>query len=308
MTNMVQEKQRIGLLSKLNAIRKLTRWRQHVPYTVPAVIGGAMLAVHLNHIRLDWRLLPVVIANILAMSFAFMINDVVDAPDDSLDPTKHKSNVISQGILSEREGYLVSGTIFVLSAILFFFGGWRSFVVGMGTLILSYLYSAPPFRLKARPIVDVLSHVLMLSAFLMLSGYYIYDATPEKAWFIIWGASFASAYGQFYNQVEDFEVDGSVGLKNTAMFLGKRMTYVAVYVCETGVAISFSLGILQGVFPLWLGPMLLITGFTLMLFRWDYDMRGNRTEAAGMIQMPFLIGINILVLTWMLGELGLLSP
>lgn len=307
MTEKVQEKQRVDLLDKLHAIRNLTRWRQHVPYTLPAVIGGAMLAVHLNDVNLDWRIVPVVIANVLAMSFAFMINDVVDAPDDALDPIKTRSNVISQGILSTTEGNLLSGTIFLLSAILFFFGGWRSFVVGLGTLILSYLYSAPPFRLKARPIVDVLSHVLMLSAFLMLSGYYIYDATPENAWFIILGATFASAYGQFYNQMDDFEVDGSVGIKNTAMFLGKRMTRIAIFACATGVAISFSIGILQGIFPLWLGPLLLITGFTLILFRWDYDMRGNQTDASGVIQMPFLIGLNIMVFSWMLGELGLLS-
>src|SRR5687768_2079590 len=125
------------MLKKLKAIRELSRWRQHVPYTIPAVLGGGLMAVHLNAVTLDWRLLTVVLANILAMSFAFMINDVVDAPDDAKDPNKH-SNVIAAGKLSIREGYLLAGIIFVLSASLFLFGGWYSFGVGMLTLMLSY--------------------------------------------------------------------------------------------------------------------------------------------------------------------------
>jgi 4-hydroxybenzoate polyprenyltransferase len=307
-TDTIQHKQQVDFLTKLYAIRKLTRWRQHVPYTLPAVISGALLAVYLNELALNWRLLPVVIANILAMSFAFMINDVVDAPDDMRDPLKQKSNVISQGLLTVKEGNILSGIIFGVSAILFFFGGWYSFIIGMGTLILSYLYSAPPFRLKARPIVDIVSHVLMLSTFLMMSGYYIYDSNPQKAWFIIIAITFVSAYGQFYNQMDDFDVDKAVGIKNTAMFLGKRGTYIAILISVGGVAIFFSIGILQAVFPTWLGPMLLLTGFTLALFRWNHDIRGNKADASGMIQLPFLILINIMIFTWLLGELGLLTP
>lgn len=308
MTDTVQQKQHIKLSTKLYAIRKLTRWRQHVPYTLPAVISGALLAVHLNGVSLDWRLFPVVLANILAMSFAFMINDVIDAPDDMRDPIKQKSNVISQGLLTVTEGNILSGLIFIVSAVLFFFGGRHSFIIGLGILILSFLYSVPPVRLKARPIVDLISHVLMLSTFLMMSGYYIYDTNPQKAWFIIIAITFVSAYGQFYNQMDDFDVDQRAGLKNTAMFLGKRGTSIAIYASAASVAIFFCIGIVQGVFPSWLGSMLLLTGFTLALFRWDYDIRGNSTDASGIIQIPFLIFINIMVFTWLFGELGFLAP
>ena len=291
---------------KLNAILKLSRWRQHVPYTLPLVIAGALLAVNQVDAVLDWRLLAVVIANILAMTFAFMINDVVDAPDDALNPIKTKSNVISQGILSYQEGYWIAGAFFLLSASLFFFGGWLSFLAGLATLILSFAYSAPPLRLKSRPIVDVVSHILMLSALLMLSAYFIYDTQPNQAWWVIIAVTMASAYGQFYNQVDDFETDKQAQLKNTAMLLGKQKTVFAMVFSAIVTLICFAVAIAQAVFPMWLGWVLGITVFTVSLFSWDVDMRGNETDASGVVQQPVLITANIVVFIWLLSELGLI--
>jgi 4-hydroxybenzoate polyprenyltransferase len=302
---MMSVEEKVSFAEKLNAILKLSRWRQHVPYTLPAVLSGGLLAAQFNEVSLDGRLLMVTIANVLAMSFAFMINDVVDAPDDAKDPHKH-SNAIAAGILSIREGNFIAGLTFALAAFFFFFGGWYSFGVGMLTLILSYLYSAPPFRLKARPVVDLLSHVLMLSGFLMLSSYVIYDPIPEQAWFMVIAITFASAYGQFYNQVEDFEADRAAGLQNTASFLGKGGTKIALYASAAIGVASFCAAVWVESFPLWLAPIMLVTIFILALFRWDFDMRGNATEASGMIQQPFLILANILSFVWLLGEVGFL--
>jgi 4-hydroxybenzoate polyprenyltransferase len=294
------------MLEKLKAVRQLSRWRQHVPYTIPAVLGGGLMAAHLKAVALDWRLLTVIAANILAMSFAFMINDVVDAPDDAKDPNKH-SNVIAQGILSIKEGYFLAASTFALATLLFFFGGWYSFGAGMLTLILAYLYSAKPFRLKSRPIVDVLSHVLMLSGLLMFSSYVIYDPFPQQAWFHLVAITFASAYGQFYNQVADFEADRAAGLRNTASFLGKRGTKVALYLSAALGVMCFAVAVYLNSFPLYLGWILLLTIFTLSLFRWDTDMRGNNADTSGMIQQPFLILVNILSFVWLLVELGILK-
>lgn len=295
------------LVAKLNAIKKLSRWRQHVPYTLPLVIAGALMASQHGDVLIDWRVVTVTVANVLAMTFAFMINDVVDAPDDARDPVKTASNVISQGILTVREGNVLSGGIFLLSAILFFTGGWLSFLAGLSTLVLSFLYSAPPARLKARPIVDVISHVLMLSALLMLSGYLIYDSDLGSAWWVMLAVTFASAYGQFYNQVDDFETDKLAGLKNTAMLLGKRNTQIAMSLSALLTVICFVMAIVSGIFPGWLAYVLAVTVFTLALFRWDIDMRGNETDASGTVQRPVLISANIVVLIWLLVEAGFIG-
>ena len=152
------------------------------------------------------------------------INDVADAPDDALNPKKKLNNVISSGILSPREGNIASATTFALSLALFSLGGSWTLIWGGLMLVLCYMYSAYPFRLKARPITDVLSHILMLSGLLVMTGYFTYDSSPGMAWFVIAGATLFSAYGQFYNQVDDYEVDKEAGLKNTVVLLGKTGT------------------------------------------------------------------------------------
>lgn len=296
-----------SILWKMRVIRKLSRWRQHVPYTLPLVIAGALMATHNTELEIDWRLATVTLANVLAMVFAFMINDVIDAPDDARSPVKKKSNVISQGSLSIKEANMVSGGIFLLAAMLFLPGGLWSFITGLATLILSFLYSAPPFRLKARPIVDVLSHVLMLSALLMLSSYFVYSTALSSAWWVIVAVTFASAYGQFYNQLDDFETDELAGLKNTAILLGRQNTQLAMMLSAGLTVICFVMAIVSGVFPLWLGWILLVVIITLTLFRWDIDMRGNETDTSGMVQRPVLITANIVVFIWLLSHIGLLG-
>lgn len=298
---------KISIAEKFSGFIRLTRWREHVPYTIPIVLAGALMAVYINQIALDWRLIPVLLANILTMAFAFMINDLEDAADDAQDPQKKAHNVISQGIISYREGFLFGTLLFVLALALYIPGGWKTFGTGGLTLILCYLYSAAPFRLKALPIIDVISHALMLAGLLMLSSYLIYDAYPGKAWFMIAAVTMGSVYGQFYNQLDDFELDRAAKLRNTAIMIGKNATQAAMYGSIILGILSFLAAVWFDCFPMWLGPILLIVLFTLSLFQWNIDMRGSETKDSGMIQAPALIAGNILVLIWLIHELGILT-
>ena len=306
MTNPLTQSSRITFVQKTKAILRLTRWREHVPFTIPVVVAGALMSVRLNGAALDWRLLPVLVANILAMSFAFMVNDIEDAPDDARDLRKKNHNVISSGILSYTQGISLSITTFIVALGLYALGGWKTFGNGGLTLVLCYLYSASPFRLKARPIVDVISHATMLGGLLMLSGYLIYHAYPHIGWLMILCVTLGSAYGQFYNQLDDFSVDKQVGLKNTAMLLGKRTTLVLMYGSLTGAVAAFVISVLVGIFPSWLGAVALVTIFSLSLFRWSHDMRDTAARASGQMQVPVLLAANITVLMWLVQEMGLL--
>lgn len=293
-----------GVLNKAKAVLHLSRWREHLPYTIPLVVGGAMIANHLNGAQLDWRLFVVTIASIFAQSFAFMINDLADAPDDALDPKKKQRNPISSGALTYRQGMIVTWGTFVISAMLFALGGMWAFVMGGAMLILSYLYSAYPFRWKARPITDVLSHALMLSTLLLMVGFFTYSAVPGVAWFAFASAFFFSAYGQFFNQVDDYIVDKAAGLRNTVVLLGKNGTKLLMYASIILAALFLCASILAGVFPNWLGTVALIAIFTTTLFTWDTDMRGNKAQGSGVVQKPGLLMFNIVILSWWAQAMG----
>lgn len=292
---------------KSKAILQLTRWREHVPYTIPIVIGGALLAVTASGGKLDWRIIPVVLANILAQAFAYMINDVADAPDDALEPKKMARNVISNGTLTPMEGTLYTWLTFALALSLFALGGFWTFGLGVLQLFLCYLYSAYPFRWKARPITDVLSHGLMLSMLLVMTGYFTYHSGFSVGWLMFGAAFFYSLYGQFFNQLDDYEVDKEAGLRNTVVLIGFNNTRILMYL-SLAFAVGFTaVAIWQGVFPSWSAPLALVTVFTSLLFTWDKDMRGNDASGSGYIQKPALLLLNIVILSWAMQNIGLFA-
>lgn len=307
MTAIIQNRT-ISLEEKLDAVVKLSRWREHVPFTIPLTLLGALLALQASGSSIDWRLVLVMMGNILAVAFAFIINDIEDAPDDALNARKKARNVVSNGTLNRKEGMFLCWLTVAASLALYAFGGLWVMIWGGITLILSYLYSAHPFRLKARPITDVTSHALMLSGLLVMTGYFTYDAAPGYAWYVIAAATLVSAYGQFYNQVDDYEVDKQAGLKNTVVLLGKPLTMLLMYGSLVGAAMCMSLAIWNGLFPMWIGTILLIGVFVCSLFAWEHDMRGNPADASGALQRPTLIVANLITLVWAAQAMGLWLP
>ncbi|MCY3797455.1 MAG: UbiA prenyltransferase family protein [Chloroflexi bacterium] len=292
--------------SKIVAAVRLSRWREHVPFTIPLTIFGGLLALE-PEAAADWRLFAVLAGNVLAMSFAFMLNDIEDAPDDALDRQKKQQNVISNGLLSRREGIALTVTVFVAALAMYVASGVMTLAIGGATLALCYLYSAHPFRFKARPLTDVVSHALMLSGLLVAVGYFTYGAERREVWLVIAAASLFSAYGQFYNQVVDYEVDKEAGLKNTAVLLGRGPTSILGHLSIALALLCMLAAILQGLFPVWLGTILVIGVITTILFPWEYDMRGNLARDGGNVQRPGLIIANLLALIWLASNMGLIT-
>ena len=293
--------------SKFVAVIRLSRWREHVPFTIPLTVFGGLLALEPQAAAADWRLFAVLAGNVLAMSFAFMLNNIEDARDDALDPQKMRRNVISNGQLSRREGVWFTIIAFAAALGLYLASGVLTLVIGGVTLALCYLYSAHPFRFKARPLTDVVSHALMLSGLLVAVGYFTYGAEPGEVWLVIAAASLFSAYGQFYNQVVDYEVDKAAGLKNTAVLLGKGPTSMLGHLSIAVALLCMLAAILQGLFPVWLGTILVIGVITTVIFPWEFDMRGNLTSDGGNMQRPGLIVANLLALVWLASNMGLIT-
>lgn len=283
---------------------QLTRWKEYVPFVVPLTITGALMAARPNGTLLDWRLIAVMLANILAVAYAFMINDIEDAPDDARDPARAARNPITSGRIPPSIGYTACRVVAVATLILYALGGWWVLAIGIATLLLSHLYSWRPVRLKAWPVTDILSHSLMLSGLLLLAGYFIYHDSPGIVWFVAAAATLVSIYGQLYNQLRDFDMDKAAGLYNTAIILGQANTKRVMYLTIGLAATCLFAAIWQGAFPIWLGLVVLVSLPVSMLFRPRTDMRGTvAVEASGMMQVQALISLNLIIAVWLLEAL-----
>jgi 1,4-dihydroxy-2-naphthoate octaprenyltransferase len=157
-------------------------------------------------------------------------------------------------------------------------------------------------RLKARPLVDIISHALMLSTFLFLIPYYIYRDDLGSVWVLAVGTFLISANGQFYNQVRDYDADEAAGLHNTASVLGKTATNILAQLSVVGFVVSIVAAALLGAFPLWLGPVFLVaTAVVMLVMRNNHtDMRGSETDdPVGQLQVQFLTIFNVTLLVWL---------
>ncbi len=285
---------------------RLTRWQEHVLFTVPATLLGVVLAAANEDVpALSRRVLAVLAANLLAVTVAFMLNDIEDADDDARDALRGSRNAVTCGEIAPRDGLLAAGAIALLALLLYAAAGRAALGVGALTLVLSGLYSWRGVRLKALPIVDVLAHLLMLSALLFLAGYLTHGSHPARVWTVAAGVGLISAYGQLYNQLRDYDQDSAAGLHNTAHLLGPRRARIAMGLCLAGAAVCLGLSVASGLWPVWLA-VIPLGGLPLLWWRRSSkDMRGTAAiDASGRLQLGAMLIANVVVLAWWLSLLA----
>lgn len=290
--------------TQIQGLLQLTRWKEYIGFTVPLTVLGALMAVQQEGAGLDWRLVAVTLATFLVVAYAFIINDIEDAPDDALEESRRQRNPVSAGRVSLRVGYIALAVVALVTLGLYALGGSYAFLIGVVTLIISHLYSWRKVRLKAWPITDIVSHSLMLSGLLFLAGYFTYGITPGIIWFVFLGVTLFSSYGQLYNQLRDFAVDKEAGLHNTAILLGERNAKGLMYAMAILAAACFVIGIIGGAFPAWLLIVVIIAVPVSFLFRPRKDFRGTEfVDASGAIQQQALFVFNAVALVWLVVEL-----
>lgn len=290
------------LIARLNGLVQLTRWQEHVPFVVPLTIMGALLALQSlsDGAGVDLRLVAVTAANLLVVAYAFMINDIEDAPDDALDPKRAARNPITSGTISVRMGYNACRLVAIITLVLYAMGGGLVLIIGGITLLLSHLYSWKPVRLKAYPVTDIVSHSLMLSGLLLLAGYFTYHTEPGITWFVAAGVTLWSVYGQLYNQLRDYDMDVAAGLKNTTIILGPRYTQVAVWMTIVLAVVCLLVAIALGAFPVWLAAAAGVGIVVSAAFRPKADLRGYSDMAkSASVQIRGLIVFNIIMSAWL---------
>ncbi len=247
----------------LKGIAKLTRFDEYVYFVIITTLLGVASAEG----TFDWRFFLLIPANWLAVGFAFMINDVEDAPDDVLSHSKSKRNPISAGLIPPKTGRIATFTVGVLSIALFSILGLWPLLFGTITLILGYLYSYRGIRLKTLAFFDILSHSLMLAGLQFLCGYFTYAGRLGQNWF--WPFTFViaiSIYGEIYNEIRDLEGDRQANLQHTAIYLGERTSHILmIIVLGLGVfAGAVSLIIIE-LIPTWVFLLMAVLSIVFVL-------------------------------------------
>lgn len=219
-----------NILSKVKSSIELSRWQLNLDYSLILTLFGiiAALGFSLNNANLSLILLAI-ISNLFANFGTFAINDIADHIDDLQDPKKKQRNPISAGRLSIKEGWIVY-IFFTLISIISAFAIYNqtkrieTVILSIIVNLLGFLYSEKPIRLKDVPILDVLSHGLFLGGLQVLLGFFSFSkfvSIQAQPLLLIAGAfTFISFYGQFTNQIKDYQVDKLTNVKSTTQKFG----------------------------------------------------------------------------------------
>jgi 4-hydroxybenzoate polyprenyltransferase len=209
------KRQLIGLI-------RLTRFTEFVSFVIFTSLLGATAA----HGFFGWKLIGVLTANLLAVAFAFMINDVEDAPDDALDPAKVNRNPVSAADISTRAGRLASFGVALGAGLVYAFLGFWPFITGLSCLVIAYLYSWRRVRLKSMPFADLVSHGFMLAGTQYLASYFSFEPVLSSSWvfpfLLVMGISM---YGELFNELRDLDGDQIAGITHTANLIGQRAAF-----------------------------------------------------------------------------------
>lgn len=282
------------------AIIKLTRWKEHVSFVFPLSIVGTLLAVKYSHLPIGYNFLLIAIANFLAVSFAFMINDIEDAEDDARDPKRKIRNPISNKDISKKAAYIATFATAFLASYFYSMGGALTLRIGMLILVLGFLYSWRAIRLKAWPVTDIVSHALMLSGLLYWASYVAITHTFQGGWIVFCAVTLVSAYGQLYNQLRDFELDKKAKLKNTAILIGRDSAQTLMYTLLFGATSFFAIAIYKSAFPYWLIIPIIVAIPVGLKLRSGKDPRGTIAfDVTGDLQQTFWFVVNIAVGSWL---------
>jgi 4-hydroxybenzoate polyprenyltransferase len=285
------------MVKRLNGIWRLTRFEEYVSFVIVTTLLGAAA----SRGSFGWILIGVVVANWLAVGFAFMINDVEDAPDDALNPAKVSRNPVSAGTLSPRIGRLLSFLVASIAAVLYATLGLGPFIAGSVCLLLAYLYSWRRIRLKAIPIADLIAHAAMLAGLQFLAAYWAFDGGPAWLWvFPLLTVLAISLYGQLFNELRDFDGDLKAGVTHTAHYIGPRATQglMMVWLVIGVLAALITLFVVQ-LFPVWVVVLMIALTGILSWRRWSRRSRSQSTiKLHQAFQKPIEIATAISLTTW----------
>lgn len=244
----------------VKGLLQLTRYQEYVIFVAITTLMGAKFGGG----NFDLRLLIVLVANILVVGFAFMYNDVEDAPDDALDAKKAVRNPISAGMISPRMGKLACIVVSLLVLGLYALLGGMTFLLGALCLVLAFLYSWRVARLKAVPVADLISHSLSLAGLQFLCAYFAFDQGKPYSWLFFLFVALISVYGELNNELRDLAVDKKAGIRHTADLIGVRWTKILMIVSLVAALVLLGIFLWMEMIPLWILIVPLVV--TPMLF------------------------------------------
>lgn len=211
----------------------------------------------------SFKTVVIFLANLCLTAFGYMFNDLEDAEDDYHDVEKRIRNPIANGEITRRQSLLFNMFLLSLGLLLLLSISPFVFLLGIIYAFVGFGYSWKNLRLKSRPILDLVSHVLFLGVLQFLTTYAAFR--PLDIFivpFLMIIVPF-SLMNEIIHEMKDFDVDKKTKINNTVQrFEGfdiTRLMMASIVMIVIGCSIivfavppkyriiSFSISLLVGI-------------------------------------------------------------
>jgi 4-hydroxybenzoate polyprenyltransferase len=289
-------------MKKIKSILALTRWTEIYDFNITLTLFGAIVAQG----AFDLKFILILIANFFCLCHAFMFNDIEDAEEDAQNPKKLKRNPIANKSLSKKEGYFYSTITLIIAAVIFVVLGSMTnnigvIIVGFLLLISNIVYSYRKIRFKAIPIIDVITHMFMLSSGPFLTAFYVYKNEMDLNGFILFLIfSGISAYGQLENETRDYETDVKTNVRTTAVVLGLKIANIIkfLFLGISSIAIIYlflSTALIPNPLSIFL-QVILFFGILSIFIYISFRKHKNQILFTRQLQQALLLAANLVLL------------
>lgn len=179
---------------RLLAYYHLLRPREYLFFTLTYTLLGAAAAQS----AFGWRWILGLVANLFAVGFAFVFNQVADAPMDTLsEKSSPNGNPIASGELPLAAGQISAVCLLVISIILYTLLGWKALLAGIFTLLIGMLYSWNGLRLKGFSLLDLAAHCWLLATPVFLAAFFAQSSpSGSNLTFLLPSVVFISLFNQ----------------------------------------------------------------------------------------------------------------
>jgi chlorophyll synthase len=165
------------------------------------------------------------------------VNDLYDLPSDRRNPRKATAPLVT-GVLSPADLVRWHRRSVVAAVLVAALAG-RALVIGtVAVLVLGWLYSAPPVRLKARPGADVAANAVVVGVFGPVAGWSLHRPVTEyPPVMVVLGVLLAAAL-YLPTTVLDRAADQAAGYRTAAVHWTPQACYragVAMWVAATAL-------------------------------------------------------------------------
>ena len=213
------------------------------------MVFGALLAT--AFVPFDWTkfLLAFIAAGPLLWGGLYTINDITDIEKDRLHSFK-KNRPLPSGKISRNSAKVLAGALIIAAFGIGIYIGNILFVVCMLAMAVNqFLYTLPPFELKKRPVLDLISGSAVNPFFRFFAGWVLFAGSLNAPLLVVYFLVAVNFGGFFLYRISSKKIEEKMGYDSSAvMFSEKTLKIISYFFLATAI-LAFVASIYTGIFP-----------------------------------------------------------